>query len=88
MTKFVSCAAPIAAALFKTGLTSLFKHAAIFSVALLALIEISSPLRAMETAPTPPSGPAAQTILQWFTTDRSLGCYNQQENDFGLHHRT
>jgi hypothetical protein len=81
MTKIVTCAAPIAAALFKTGLTSLFKPAAIFSVALLALIEINSPLRAMETAPTPPSGPAAQAILRWFTTDRSLGCEGQQEND-------
>jgi hypothetical protein len=70
-----------AEALFKPGLKSSFKQAAIFSVALLALIEISSPLRAMETAPTPPSGPAAQAILRWFTTDRSLGCANQQEND-------
>jgi hypothetical protein len=74
MTKIVTCAAPIAAALFKTGRKFLFKQAAIFSVALLALIEISSPLRAVETAPAPPSGPAAQAILRWFTTDRSLGC--------------
>ena len=74
MTKIVTCAAPIAAALFKTGLTSLFKQAAIFSLALLALIVISSPLRAVAAAPTPPSGPAAQAILRWFTTDRSLGC--------------
>jgi hypothetical protein len=81
MTKIVTCAAPIAAALFKTGLKSLFKHAAFFSVALLALIEISSPLRAVETAPTPPSGPAAQAILRWFTTDRSLGCLDQQGKD-------
>src|SRR5271156_771339 len=78
MTKVVSCAAPIAAALFKTGLNSLFKPAAIFSVTLLALIVISSRLRAAEAAPTP--SPAAQAILQWFTTDRSLGCSNQQEN--------
>jgi len=61
--------------------TSLFKQAATFYVALLVLIEISSPLRAVETAPRPPSGPAAQAILRWFTTDRSLGCANQQEND-------
>jgi hypothetical protein len=61
-------------ALFKTGLKSLFRQAAIFSVALLALMEISSPLRAVETASKPPSGPAAQAILRWFTTDRSLGC--------------
>jgi hypothetical protein len=25
-----------------------------------------------------PSGPAAQAILQWFTTDRSLGCFDRQ----------
>jgi hypothetical protein len=74
VTKITTYAAPIAAALFKTALKSFFKQAAIFSVALLALIEISSPLRAVETAPTPPSGPAAQAILRWFTTDRSLGC--------------
>lgn len=74
MTKIVTCAAPIAAALFKTGLKFLFKQAAIFSLALLALIEISSPLRAVEAAPASPSGPAAQAILRWFTTDRSLGC--------------
>src|SRR5271156_961692 len=80
MTKVVSCAAPIAAALFKTGLNSLFKPAAIFSVTLLALIVISSPLRAAEAAPTP-SGPAAQAILQWFMTDRSLGCLDQQERE-------
>ena len=70
-----------AEALFKTGLKSLFKQAAIFSVALLAFMEISSPLSAVETAPPPPSGPAAKAILRWFTTDRSLGCANQQEND-------
>ena len=74
MTKIVTCAAPIAAALFKTELTSLFKQAAIFATALSALIEISSPLRAVEAARAPPSGPAAQAILRWFTTDRSLGC--------------
>ena len=28
-----------------------------------------------------PSGPAAQAILRWFTTDRSLGCYDQQLNN-------
>jgi hypothetical protein len=28
-----------------------------------------------------PSGPAAQAILRWFTTDRSLGCSDQQLND-------
>lgn len=53
MTKIVTCAAPIAAALFKTGLKSLFKRAAIFSVTILALIEMSSPLRAAEAAPNP-----------------------------------
>jgi DNA-binding transcriptional MerR regulator len=53
MTKVVICAAPIAAALFKTGLTSLFKPTAIFSVTLLALINIGSPLRAAEAAPDP-----------------------------------
>ena len=73
MAKIVTYAAPVAAALFKTGLKSLFRPAAIFSVTILALIEISSPLRAAQAAP-PPSGPAAQAILQWFTTDRSLGC--------------
>jgi hypothetical protein len=51
MTKLVTCAAPIAAALFKIGLTSLFKPAAIFSVTLLTLIDISSPLRAAQAAP-------------------------------------
>lgn len=30
---------------------------------------------------TTPSGPAAQAILQWFTTDRSLGCFDRQERD-------
>src|SRR5271156_6356977 len=39
------------AALIKTGLKSLLKQVAIFFVALLALIEISSPLRAAEPAP-------------------------------------
>jgi hypothetical protein len=28
-----------------------------------------------------PAGPIAQAISQWFTTDRSLGCFNQQENE-------
>jgi hypothetical protein len=51
MTKLVTCAALIAAALFKIGLTSLFKPAAIFSVTLLTLIDISSPLRAAQAAP-------------------------------------
>jgi hypothetical protein len=32
-------------------------------------------------AGTMPAGSAAQSILQWFTTDRSLGCFNQQENE-------
>jgi hypothetical protein len=81
MTKIVTRVAPIATALFKTGLTSLFKPAAIFFVTLLALIDIGSPLRAAQATPTPPSGPAAQAILQWFTTDRSLGCSDQQGND-------
>jgi hypothetical protein len=53
MTKVVTCAAPIAAALFQTGLKSLFKQAAIFSVTLLALINIGSPLRAAEAAHDP-----------------------------------
>jgi len=80
MTKVETRAALIAAALIRTGLKSFFKPAAIFSAALLALIYISSPLRAAEAAPTP-SGPAAQAILQWFTTDRSLGCFDQQGRD-------
>jgi hypothetical protein len=79
MTKVETRAALISAAMFKTGLTSLFKQAAIFSVTLLALIDIGSPLRAAEAAPTP-SGPAAQAILRWFT-DRSLGCYIEHENE-------
>jgi hypothetical protein len=84
MTKITTCAAPIAAALYKTGLTSLFKPVAIFSATLLALITSGPALRAMEeAAPTPPSGPAAQAILRWFTTDRSLGCSDQQGNDSG-----
>jgi hypothetical protein len=81
MTKLVTCVAPIATKLFKTGLTSLFNQVAIFFVTLLALIDIGSPLRAAQATPTPPSGPAAQAILRWFTTDRSLGCSDQQEND-------
>ena len=42
---------------------------------------LSQKAASQETAPTPPSGPAAQAILQWFTTDRSLGCMNQQGKD-------
>ena len=53
MTNIVTRAAPIAAVLFKTGLKSLFKPAAIFSVTLLALTDIGSPLRAAEAAPDP-----------------------------------
>ena len=45
--------APIVVALFRTTLKSLLKPAAIFSGALLALIYISSPLRAEEAAPDP-----------------------------------
>jgi hypothetical protein len=80
MTAIVIRAAPIAAALFKVGLKRSFKPAAIFSVTFLALLEMSSPLRAAKAAPKP-SGPAAQAILRWFTTDRSLGCSNQKGGD-------
>jgi hypothetical protein len=49
----VTCAALIAVALFKTGSKSLFKQAAIFSATFLALIYISSPLKAAEVARDP-----------------------------------
>src|ERR1700677_1760021 len=42
-----------------------------------SLATISAPASA-NAAVNMPSGPAAQAILQWFTTDRSLGCSNQQ----------
>lgn len=52
-----------------------------------SLVTISVPANA-KPAVDMPSGPAAQAILRWFTTDRSLGCSDQQGNEFGLHHRT
>ena len=45
-----------------------------------SLATISAPASA-KPADSMPSGPAAQAILQWFTTDRSLGCSDQQGND-------
>ena len=42
-----------------------------------SLATISLPASAKPAVNMPP-GPAAQAILQWFTTDRSLGCSNQQ----------
>jgi hypothetical protein len=53
MTKFLTCAALIAAALFETGSNSLAKQAAIFTATFLALICISSPLMAAEASPEP-----------------------------------
>jgi PAN domain len=40
-----------------------------------------TPEASAKPADSMPSGPAAQVILQWFTTDRSLGCNDQQGND-------
>jgi hypothetical protein len=52
----------------------------IIAVALLAVLAtLSTPGSAQRG--TMPSGSAAQAILQWFTTDRSLGCFDRQERD-------
>ena len=59
------------------GRSSTSRIAALAIVA--GLAAISAPGIA-QTTPTP-SGPAAQAIGRWFTTDRSLGCSNQQGND-------
>jgi hypothetical protein len=45
-----------------------------------SLATISAPASA-KPAVNMPSGPAAQAILRWFTSDRSLGCNDQQGND-------
>jgi hypothetical protein len=52
----------------------------IIAVALLAVLAtLSTPGSAQRG--TMPSGAAAPAILQWFTTDRSLGCFDRQERD-------
>lgn len=52
----------------------------IIALAIVAVLAtVSAPGRAQHGAT--PSGPAAQAISQWFTTDRSLGCLDRQGRD-------
>ena len=49
----------------------------------LAIVAVLTAISAPEGAQAGamPSGPAAQAVLQWFTTDRSLGCFDRQERE-------
>ena len=53
----------------------------VVALAIVASLATISALASVKPAVNMPSGPAAQAILQWFTTDRSLGCSNQQGNE-------
>jgi hypothetical protein len=61
-----------------TGISVSTRVVALAIVASLATI--AAPASA-KSANHVPSGPAAQAIVRWFTTDRSLGCRDKQEND-------
>jgi hypothetical protein len=50
-------------------------------VPLVAALTLAMPSMAM--ADSDLTGPAAKTVAKWFTTDRSLNCYDRQGNESG-----
>lgn len=48
--------------------------------ALAATLALATPTAALAALP---QGPAAGAVTRWFTTDRSLNCYDRQGNDSG-----
>lgn len=48
---------------------------------LAAVLALATPVAAL--AESVPQGPAAVAVKKWFTTDRSLNCYDRQGNDSG-----